>query len=253
MNLQKTKALDPATVQNLKETALELPHQLDLFFRSLLGNITPTFQDIQKGAIDRKVTSMASAAIFNVSHGSVKPWKHTVMGLGLASLTGCRLSSQILNRAGHIINCNEAKGLDTEFAYFVSSDDHDAPDGVCLHPATASVWNNNDAIVETVDGKATLHSTVGHTYQNLLPQDIDSIKNNPIQFREGRKRTAFHGNQREIHPFRKPLKAANFYSTTDASTSSSASVVTLPESPNLQLKVLDLYWFLKMGKGYSTS
>lgn len=117
MNLQKTNAPDPATVQNLKEAAPEILQQLDLFFRSLLIGITPTSQGVQKGAIDRKVTSMASDAIFNVSHGTVNPWKHTAMSLGLASLTGSKLSLQILNRAGHSNIYNEATGLETEFAY----------------------------------------------------------------------------------------------------------------------------------------
>ena len=33
------------------------------------------------------------------------------------------------------------------------------------------MWDNNDANVETLDGKDTLPSTVGHTYQNVLQCD----------------------------------------------------------------------------------
>ena len=76
---------------------------------------------------------------------------------------------QILNRAGHSISYSEAKGLETEFAYSVESDERDAPDGIhfVLNLATASVWDNNDANIETLDGKQTLYATVGHTYKTF--------------------------------------------------------------------------------------
>ena len=40
MKLPKTKTPNPATVQNLKDCAPEMPEQLDLFFRTLLGGVT---------------------------------------------------------------------------------------------------------------------------------------------------------------------------------------------------------------------
>ncbi|XP_048857264.1 uncharacterized protein LOC125724829 [Brienomyrus brachyistius] len=173
MQLPKSKTPVPATVQNLKESSPDIPKQLDIFFRSLLGGVTPAFQGAQTTAIDRKVALMASDAVFNVSWGTVKPWKHIAMGLGMSSLTGSKLVLQILNRAGHSISYSDAKGLETEFAYSVTSDGRDAPDGIHLLPdrSTACVWDNNDANVETLDGKATLHSTVGHTYQNIMEHD----------------------------------------------------------------------------------
>lgn len=64
MKLPKSKTPDPATVQNLKETAPEIPQQLALFFRTLLGGLTQTPQ----GPLERKVTSMASDAIFLMLH-----------------------------------------------------------------------------------------------------------------------------------------------------------------------------------------
>lgn len=72
---------------------------------------------------------------------------------------------QILNREGQCIDYSTTKALETEFAYSVESVECDTPDGIHLHPglATGCVWDNNDADVETLDGKATLHVTVGHT------------------------------------------------------------------------------------------
>ena len=65
---------------------------------------------------------MSSDAVFNVSPGSIKPWKHTALGLEFLSLTGFKLVIQILNRLGHCISYSNAKGFETEFAYSVESD-----------------------------------------------------------------------------------------------------------------------------------
>ena len=166
---------------------------------------------------------------------------------------------QILNRTGHCISYSETKGLETEFAYSVAGDEHDAPDGIRLDPnvSTACVWDNNDGNVETLDGKETLHATVGHTYQNVL-QDDEQANSNPIAFREKRNRRSFVGNEREIPAFKKSLHSAEFISPTAAATSdtvgsalSTPARTTVGESDecHVHLKVLDLYWFWKLMEG----
>ena len=144
LQLPKTKTPSPTTVEKLKECSPQIPAQLQLFFTTLLGVTIPSFSGNQretKVTIDRKVTAMASDAICNVTNGTVKPWKHTVMGLGCSSLTGSKLVMQILNRAGHGISYDDTKGIETEFAYTVQQEERDAPDGICLEPhlATACV------------------------------------------------------------------------------------------------------------------
>ena len=125
-----------------------------------------------------------------------------IICLGIASLTGSKMVTQILNRTGHCISYSEIKGLETEFAYSAASNESDASDGIRLDPnvATACVWDNNDANVETLDGKETLHATVGHTYHNVVQKDLNS-NNNPIAYRVGRNRRSFVGNERYIPPF----------------------------------------------------
>ena len=120
---------------------------------------------------------MESDAVYNVTRGTVKLWKHTSFGLGIASLTGSKMVTRFLNRTGHCISYSEIKGLETEFAYSAASNESDAPDGIRLDPnvATACVWGNNDANVETLDGKETLHATVGNTYQNVVQDDYIPI------------------------------------------------------------------------------
>ena len=109
---------------------------------------------------------------FSIPHMEASSHGNTNLGLGLFSLTGSKLSLQILNRLGHRTSYCEAKDLETEFAYLVELLDRDSPGGIqlYLYLATASVCDNNDASAETLDGKATLHATVGHTYRNVQPE-----------------------------------------------------------------------------------
>ncbi|XP_030837116.1 uncharacterized protein LOC105437992 [Strongylocentrotus purpuratus] len=213
LKVPKTNTPNPVTVQNVKECAAKIPAQLDLFFRTLLCGMGSSCT-AQKESVERKVNAMSSDAMYNVTRGSTRPWKNTVLGLGLASLTGCKIALQVLNRLGHCISYSEIKGIESEFAYSVADDQHDVPDGIALQPnlATASVWDNNDANVETLDGKETFHATVGHTYQNVIEDDQQVIINEP-EFREGKNRRTFVGKDREIPEFRKSLKKATFVST----------------------------------------
>ena len=131
-----------------------------------------------------------------------------ILGLGLSAITGSKLSIQVLNRQGHCINYSEVKALETEFAFSVVQDGREAPDGIKLvsHVNTACVWDNNDANIETLDGKATTHATVGHTYQNVCEEGAERTVD--FEFRSGRNRRKFVGIDRDIPVFRKSLSSA---------------------------------------------
>ena len=159
LQLPKTKTPHPTTIQILNDTAPQIPESLKLFFRTLLCGLKGKFSDSYTDTVERKVTAMSSDAVNNVSRGQVKPWKQTILGLGLGSLTGSKLAMQILNKEGHTINYKDVKGLETEFAYSALSEEGDTPDGIVRSSglATASVWDNYDANIETLDGKGSLH------------------------------------------------------------------------------------------------
>ena len=253
--LPQTKIPKPTTIEALKECSPDIPPQLDLFFRCLISGLKHDTKQC-KDSINRKVVSMASDAIYNVSRGNIKPWKHTVLGLGLASLTGSKITMQILNRHGHCIDYNTTKGLETEIAYSIECEERDTPDGIELRPnlSTASAWDNNDSYVETLDGKSTLHITVGHTYQNIL-DPANSLNDNTspeaIRYQPGRSRRTYQGKEREIPSFRKPLKKALFNSTAESAAlpgqSTEAETIDRHDNTNEHLmqhfmKPIDLYW-----------
>ena len=68
--------------------------------------------------------------------------------------------------------------------------------------------------MDTIDGKDTLHATVGICYQNIeneactiIPDDTSTVSG----IRIGRKRRQFDGKEREIEPYYKQLKKARFH------------------------------------------
>ena len=140
-----------------------------LFFTTLLSGLALPKTENCVEAIHRKVEALASDVVYKVSRGNISPRKNFVFDLGLSAITGSKLVVPILNRRGHCINYYDAKALETEFVYSVVSEDQEAPNGIRLRPnlSAACVWDNNDAHIETLNGKTTWHAaTVSHTYQN---------------------------------------------------------------------------------------
>ena len=131
-------------------------------------------------------------------------------------------------------------------AYSAESDAQKTPDEFQLKSdlATVLVWDNNDAEVETLDGKGTLHATVGHTYQNIESdkEDEDAM---PATFREGRNRRKFVGKEREIPPFRKSLSRAKFTSATctDSCQVAGCKITLSRPTKKVYMTPLDFYWF----------
>jgi len=201
----------PTSVENLKACSPHLPADLLLFFRTLLCGVRKPNSDA-KDNVDRKVLAMSSDAVFNVSKGSVRPWKQTVLGLGLGTLTGSKLILRIMNRLGYSLSYDEVKALETEFAYSTEEGDNDAPDGIELKGdlGTGLAWDNYDVNMETIDGKDTLHATVGICYQNYVVERSE-INDSVITTHSGRNRRRFDGREREIVPLHRQLSKAKFH------------------------------------------
>ena len=82
-----------------------------------------------------------------------------IRGIILHDFSSPQLSRILILISSHLgpdsISYNDIKGLETEFAYTDESDERDAPDRILLDPnlSTASVWDNNNTHVETLDGQ----------------------------------------------------------------------------------------------------
>jgi len=224
----------PTSVETLKACSSDLPEEILLFFRTLLCGLREPSGIDNREAVDRKVNAMSSDAVYNASNGSVRPWKHTVIGLGLGTLTGSKLILRILNRLGYSLSYDEVKSLETEFAFSVEANNQDAPDGVEMNPnlGTGLAWDNYDVNMETLDGKDTLHATVGICYQNMTRSAKDGP---PISGSCSRKRRQFDGDERDIAPYYKQIKKAKFDLSGPACSGDQ-------EAP--ALRQIDFYWLL---------
>ena len=100
-----------------------------MFYKTLTCGLREPARD---DGLDRKIMAMSSDAIYNTTRGSVRPWKHTALGLGLGSLTGSKLVLRIMNQLGNSLSYDEVKALETEFAYSAERSDHDAHEGLEL-------------------------------------------------------------------------------------------------------------------------
>ena len=210
--MPKWRTPTPTSVETLKTCSPDLPDDLLLFSRTLLCGLRKPTGDTNADNVDRKVMAMTSDAVFNASRGSVRPWKQTVLGLGLGTLPGSKLILRILNRLGHSLSYDEVKALETEFPFSTEESDRDAPDGIVLKPnlGTGLAWDNFDVNMETLDGKDTLHATVGICYQNVASENENENNIRPVATHSGRNRRQFNGRAREIAPMHIQLRKASF-------------------------------------------
>ena len=87
------------------------------------------------------------------------------------------------------------------------------------------------------------------------------LPGNLMEFRDGRNRRQFVGNEREIPPFIKSLNMAKFVRDADVAncettsdglspnTSESTLAETKPNNYGIRMTALDLYWFIKLSDG----
>ena len=236
LSMPTCKTPTPTTLHTLKTCSAEIPESIPLFFKTMICGLR---EQNENENIERKVLAMSSDAVYNTSKGSIRPWKQTVLGLGLGTLTGSKLALQMLNRHGHSISYDEVKRLETEMAYSASEENRDTPDGLSLKAdlGTGLAWDNYDVNIETLDGKNTLHATVGICYQNQAPIENEQTEHQP-NMRDERNRRSFVGEEREIPPYRTPLNKAKF-------SISHRADVQLTEGLAHGLRPIDMFWFLQ--------
>ncbi len=143
-----SKNPSPTSVHTLKDNAPSIPPLTLLFFRTLIGGMQSSPKSAHsKDVIERKAVAGASDAVFNCTRGTVCPWKHQFLGLGLGTLTGSKSLLTVLNRFGHCISYDEVKRLETEMAYSCSDTGCETPDGLNLHSNLATGKTNTNSLL----------------------------------------------------------------------------------------------------------
>jgi len=167
-------------LQNILDGEVEIPELLEIFFETLIGGPVRKNQSLTDTKKIR-IKSIAQDTIYAVTNGRVKPSKHLQLGLALKSLTGSRRVIDIMNRFGAVPSYTAIEGLETELTFTAASTSRLLPDG--LHPVpflhTSLAWDNFDLFVETINGKDTLHDTVGIAYQDEYHSPLTAIQPTP--------------------------------------------------------------------------
>ncbi|CAD6235330.1 GSCOCG00012411001-RA-CDS, partial [Cotesia congregata] len=140
--------------------------KLNRFFKVLMGG-----KDIRRRDslnCSRLSSSLTADSIFCVSNGTIKPSKHITLGMTIKSLTSSKKIINILNRFGHCCNYTTLEELETEATISSVRQSQVCPPDIILNPSlcTGVAFDNFDRYVDTLNGKETLHDTVGIIYQN---------------------------------------------------------------------------------------
>ena len=132
--MPQSKTPSPTSVHTLKENSSTIPDLTLLFFRALIGGLQPEpgLHSTSRDTVERKALASASDAVFNCTRGTVRPWKHQPLELGMATLTGSKQVLTILNCFGHCVSYDEVKWLETEMAYTCEDDEQESPAGLHL-------------------------------------------------------------------------------------------------------------------------
>ncbi|CAH2228320.1 jg1066, partial [Pararge aegeria aegeria] len=183
--------------------------------------------------------------------------------LAVKSLCNSKKVVNILSKYGHCCSYTTLEELETELTFSTVNSDHVCPEDIQRRPDlnTGVAFDNFDRFVETLNGKDTLHDTVGIIFQDIVqnpdPVSLESSSpsanenstideivhgsfpefsiNTPKTIK--RKRRAFEEVTFEMHPFTKKLKITTW---------SQLDISELNKAPdNLSMsKQLDVTWML---------
>ena len=161
----------------------------------------------------RRVDSLTQDVVFSATSGKKKPGKHLELGINLKSLTGSRKILDIMNRLGHCANYHTIEEVETSLTLNAKSERRTLPFG--LNPFKGSglglAWDNFDRFVDTLNGKDTLHDTVGIAFQKYtdeMSSIVEKSVDNGSQSQPGKRKRkrAYETTELEMEPYRKKPK-----------------------------------------------
>ncbi|KAG5865424.1 hypothetical protein JTB14_004463 [Gonioctena quinquepunctata] len=167
------------------------------------------------------------------------PSKHITLGITLKSLTNSKKVLSLINKLGHCICYNVVEGLETEASYTSVGRSELYPSNVHLRDDlhTGVAFDNFDRFVETIDGKDTLHYTVGIIYQDVC-EDVEQQNPADDTGRSRKRRRTFDTSIPDIQPFSKRLKSISGLLPVDFSSRSD-----IPSNLE-EIKMIDAAWLI---------
>lgn len=165
MALETKKNPEELTCEHILEGECDIPEELLHFITFLIKG--PNKQRSENNEDEIRIRSICEDIIYSTHKGRIKPRKHMKLGLTVKTLTNSRKLLLLLNRLGHSIAYTTAEELETEITYTEFKKNKVIPSGININKTSCThvAFDNYDRFVETLDGKDTLHDTVGIIYQ----------------------------------------------------------------------------------------
>lgn len=244
-----------------------VPELLTCFLESFIcGDVSHLSQkacEKRKNKKELSIFSIGQDLIYAAFGHKIKTSKHITLGLAVKSLCNSKKVVNILSKYGHCCSYTTLEELETELTFSTVNSDYVCPQDILRRPDlnTSVAFDNFDSFVETLNGKDTLHDTVGIIFQDIMqnPDPVSVESSNPCVHENStideivhgsfselsitttktkkRKRRAFEEVTFEMHPFTKKLKIATW---------SQLDISELNKAPdNLSMsKQLDVMWML---------
>lgn len=208
-NAPKQLLPDEVTVDDINAGEVSVPENVKSFFKFLIRG--PDSRVVESEKTERRIDSISQDAVYMVSKGLMKPRKHLQLAMSLKSITGSRKVVEMMNRLGHCVSYSFTEELETELTYSSMKQNYLTPNGLEKVPylGTSVAWDNYDAFVETIDGKGTLHDTVGICFQNIADVEYQANPNQPRNDSRFRKRRSIEPLALEMEPYRKKPRMNN--------------------------------------------
>ena len=175
----ETKKLpENLTLEDIKEGEVKVPEVVNQFMSYVIGG--PDKRKWKNTTKKVRIQSLGDDLVFCSTSGLKKPRKHLELSVALKSLTGSKKTVRLMNKLGHCASYTTEEELETELTIEANKNDDVTPFGMerSADSGMGCAWDNYDRNVETVNGDATPHDTVGIAYQTVSNTNVQSSETN---------------------------------------------------------------------------
>ncbi|GBP67435.1 hypothetical protein EVAR_47154_1 [Eumeta japonica] len=111
--------------------------------------------------------------IYAAFNHKIKTSKPITLGLAVKSLCNSKKIINLLSKYGHCCSYTVLEELETELTFSTANSTYVCPEDILRRPDlnTAVPFDNFHRFVETLNGKDTLHDTVGIIFQNIVQNE----------------------------------------------------------------------------------
>lgn len=242
------------TIDDIIKGEIEVPPLLREFITYLIHGPDSSVKPSDSRQL--KIESISEDIVYAVTNSRKKPAKNMQLGLALKSMTGSRKVIELICKLGHCVSYSTVESLETELTYSATASSRVTPTSIqLLANLKTGVAFDNFEFVDTINGKDTLHDTVGIVYQDVTavipstppPPTIAQTSNNtnsktptaldPVT----RRRRKFDVGGTDVEPYHKRPKMT----TTMMVDNEDERRHSLPAKLN-QVKSLDDIWMMSL-------